>query len=147
MINKINIVNIGPKERYKSRNDSFASSNRSGRNNGSVISETPMRLFRMINDISSTVSSEDDEARKLSLINHKYSMFFNNLNSETQNENTRKLSNISTILSNKMHYAKRSAKLSTILHNKSSIICMNNQSNLISEIFEEESSDSTPRKL
>ena len=143
----INVVNVGSNERYKSRNDSFASSNRSGRNNGSVISETPMKLFRMINDISSTVSSEDDEARKLSLVSHKYSVFFNNLNTDSQNESTRKLSNISSISSNKMYYAKRSGKLSAIFHNKSSIISMNNQSDLINEIFEEDSSDSTPRKL
>ena len=106
-----------------------------------------MKLFRMINDISSTVSSEDDEARKLSLVSHKYSIFFNNLNTDSQNESTRKLSNISSISSNKMYYAKRSGKLSAIFHNKSSIISMNNQSDLINEIFEEDSSDSTPRKL
>lgn len=111
------------------------------------MSETPMKLYRIINDISSTVSSEDDEARKLSIVSHKYSMYFNNLNSETQDESVRKLSGVSTISMNKISFVKKSGKLSTVMRNKPSIISLTNDSNLIDEVYEGESNDSSPRGI
>ena len=145
ILTRFEIAKGGSKERYNSRNNSITSSNKSSRSNGSMMSETPMKLYRIINDISSTVSSEDDEARKLSIVSHKYSMYFNNLNSETQDESVRKLSGVSTISMNKISFVKKSGKLSTVMRNKPSIISLTNDSNLIDEVYEGESNDSSPR--
>ena len=94
----------------------------------------------MINDISS-VSSDNDRGNK-SFINHKYSVFFNNLVSNEIKERKVKKSDTLNSFSSRVHYKSNvSGKRSTVVSNNQTIKSMRNDSRLISEIFEEESDD------
>ena len=81
-----------------------------------------------------------------SLNNHKYSLFFNNLVANEVKENGRKRSDTSSSISSNIFKNQRSGKKSTIISNHQTIISMRNDSQLISEVFEEESDDELPIK-